>query len=503
MNNTFANALRAEMNYKTTENGAVAMKSTNSKLYDLFSFGGAYRQRSESDCVLLFKEAYQENPVYALKCLFYLRDIRGGQGERRFFRTCLRWLADYDRKAVLRNLDQIAEYGRWDDLYTFVDTSCEHEALYAFGKQLAIDYKSNGAVSLAGKWAASENTSSAKTKRYGRLTARAMGLTARQYRVVLSTLRERIRVLERLMSANRWDEIEFDKIPSRAGLIYKNAFARRDIIKAKYEEFAKNENTTVNAGALYPYDVVKKVINLMGSDNWYGRSKYVAMDNTDRLMINKYWDNLTDYFHGMSLNALVVCDTSGSMTMGANGVAPIDVAVSLALYAAERNKGPFANSYISFSRDARFVETRGVDFCDKVDRIVRANLCENTNLQSVFDLVLNTAIQNTISQSDMPESIVIISDMEIDEAEGYFAHQQNYQTFMDKMRTKWHKFHYKMPSLIFWNVNARNNTVLDIGPDVTTVSGCSPVIFEMIMTGKKGTDLMYEKLNSTRYAPIK
>ena len=256
MNNTFANALHSEMNYKTTENGAIAKKSTNSKLYDLFSFGAAYRTRSDSDCVLLFKEAYMENPTYALKCLFYIRDIRGGQGERRFFRTCLKWLATFDKNAVLRNIDNIAEYGRWDDLYALVDTPCEKEALYAFGKQLALDYKSKGAVSLAGKWAASENASSAKTKAFGRKTAHAMGLTSRQYRVVLSSLRERIRVLERLMSANRWNEIEFDKIPSRAGLIYKNAFARRDMIKAKYETFARDEKTTVNAGALYPYDVV-------------------------------------------------------------------------------------------------------------------------------------------------------------------------------------------------------------------------------------------------------
>lgn len=502
MNNTFANAMKAQNNYKFTENGAVAMKSTNSKLYDLFSFGAAYRSRSESDCMLLFKEAYLENPVYALKCLFYIRDIRGGQGERRFFRTCLKWLADYDKKAVLRNLDQISEFGRWDDLYALVGTSCEEEALYAFGKQLALDYKSKGAVSLAGKWAASENASSAKTKALGRKTAHAMGLTARQYRVVLSALRSRINVLERLMSAGRWTEIEFDKIPSRAGIIYKNAFARRDLIKAKYEAFAKDKNTTVNAGALYPYDVVRKAIEVMGSEGW--SHKYVSTSDTNRLMVNKYWDNLTDYFHGMSLNALVVCDTSGSMTSsyGNNGsVTPIDVAVSLALYAAERAKGPFANTYISFSRQARLIETKGVDFCDKVDRIVRANLCENTNLQSVFDLVLTTALSARLPQSEMPESLVIISDMEVDSFQGYGSHI-NYGTFMDKIRAKWANYGYKLPKLVLWNVNARNNTVLDKGPDVSCVSGCSPIIFEMIMSGKSGIDLMYEKLDSARYAAI-
>ena len=431
------------------------------------------------------------------------------QGERRFFRTCLHWLADYDRNAVLRNLDQIAEYGRWDDLYALVGTSCEHEALYALGKQLALDYKTKGAISLAGKWAASENASSAKTKRYGRLTAHTMGLTSRQYRVLLSNLRERIRVLERLMSANRWNEIEFDKIPSRAGLIYKNAFARRDLIKAKYEAFAKDTSTKVNAAALYPYDVVSKAIKLMGSDcGWYGRSNHVALDNTDRLMINKYWENLTDYLAGAPLNAVVVADTSGSMCSGANSVAPIDVAVSLALYAAERMRGPFANHYISFSRKARLIETVGVDFCDKVDRIVKTNLCENTNLQSVFDLVLNTAVRNHLHQADMPETIVIISDMEVDGMQGYSSWNgsargtKGVQTFMDKIRNVWISHGYKLPKLVLWNVNARNSTVLDVGPDVTTVSGCSPVVFEMIMSGKSGMDLMFSKLDSERYKAI-
>ena len=505
MMNTFARALNNQATYKLTENGAVAKNTTGSALYDLFAFGAAYRQRPENDCVLLFKNAYMKNPIYALKCLFYIRDIRGGQGERRFFRTCLKWLANYDKNAVIRNLDQIAEYGRWDDLYTLVDTDCEGEALYAFGKQLALDYKSKGAVSLAGKWAASENASSATTKRYGRLTAHAMGLTSRQYRVVLSTLRERIRVLERLMSSNRWNEIEFDKIPSRAGIIYKNAFARRDIIKMRYEQFAKNENTKVNAGALYPYDVVAKAIKLMGSDHYYGwNSSTISTNTVYRLMINTYWENLTDYFHGMSLNALVVCDTSGSMTSKNGSVAPIDVAVSLALYAAERNKGPFANTYISFSRNAHLIKTDGVDFCDKVDRIVRANLCENTNLESVFSLVLSTALAHRIPQNEIPESLVIISDMEVDAMQGRYRQNGGayIQTFMDSIRMRWANYNYKLPKLILWNVNARNNTVLDAGPDVSCVSGCSPVIFEMVMSGKTGYDLMMEKLNSARYKAI-
>ena len=188
-NNSFVDAMKDFTGYndKMTENGANARKSTNVKLYDLFSLGGAYRSRTESECVLLFKEAYQENKEYALKCLFYLRDILEGQGERRFFRVCLKWLASYDKQAVLRNLAAIARegYGRWDDLFVLFDTPCEDAVMKLIEEQLIIDlraYQAKAAVSLLGKWLPSENSSSAKTKRDARRIINALHVTPREYR---------------------------------------------------------------------------------------------------------------------------------------------------------------------------------------------------------------------------------------------------------------------------------------------------------------------------------
>lgn len=501
--NTLLNGMKNATNYTLTENGGVTHKTTRSDLLDMFALGAAMRNRTDADVSLMFHKAFAENPVYALKCLFYIRDVRGGQGERRFFRVVVKDMANQPdtRDAISRNMELIPEFGRWDDLYAFVGTPLETQALDIIKHQLALDLECK-TPSLLGKWLKSENASSKETARLGDITRRHLNMTHREYRKVLSHLRTQINIVEKLMSENRWDEIEFDKIPSKAGLIYKNAFARRDIIKAKYEKFAKDENTKVNAGTLYPYEVVEKAIKVFDS---YNRS----YSDTDRAMVNKYWDNLTDYFNGAELNALAVVDTSGSM----HGT-PINVAISLGLYCAEKCGGPFANHYISFSSHPQLIECEGVDFCDKVRRIYATNLCENTNIEATFDMILNTAIRNNCTQADLPQNILVISDMEFDSAAGGYYNwrtgtrtggmtMSSAETVLEGIAKKWEAHGYKMPHLIFWNVDARQNNIPMIGNGpISYVSGFSPSIFQSIITGKTGYDLMMETLNKERYAQI-
>ena len=489
MSNAFMNGLKSANNFKLTENGGLSHKSTGSGLYDLFSLGGAYRTRSDEDCILLFRQAYAENPVYALKCLFYLRDIRGGQGERRFFRVCLRDLAKTDREAARRNLEYVSEFGRWDDLYIFVGTPLEDEVFQIMKEQLALDVQCK-TPSLLAKWLKSENTSSKESRILANKTREAFGMTHKQYRKTLSILRERINLLERLMSANKWDEIEFDKIPSKAGFVYRNAFARRDIIKAKYEAFAKSEKTKVNAKTLYPYEVVAQA-----------RKCYEARGSVNREMINKYWDALESYIENVQLDALAMVDTSGSMTWsGQASVYPIDVATSLGIICANRAAAPWNGHYISFSSRPQLIAVKGVDFVDTVHRIADADLCQNTNLEAAFNMLLDVAIKNKCSQEDLPKTLIVISDMEIDAARGYMANP--IKTMMENKRTEWATYGYQLPSLIYWNVNARNDNFLDDGPNVSYVSGFSPALFEQIVSGKTGYDLMMDKLDSDRYACI-
>ena len=504
--NKFMTGLKNTDNFTYTENGALTHKSTMSDLYDLFAMGGAYRSRSNEDVIVLFNNALKENEVYALKCLFYLRDARGGQGERRFFRVAMKWLASTYPEIARRNLRHIPEFGRWDDLYLFVDTPLEAEAFAFMREQLNLDVQCK-TPSLLAKWLKSENASSNETRRLAIKTRKHFGITAKQYRKTLSVLRARINVLERLMSEGRWDEIEFDKIPSKAGFKYRNAFARHDIERMRedraiqsYADFAKDTTTKVNAKVLYPYEVVAEANKMFDNLRWGQR---IALDDTNRLMINKYWDNLADYFDGAAFNGLAVVDTSGSMTWSApNGAKPIDVAIALGLYCAEKAKGPFAGHYVSFSSRPQLIRTEGVDFCDKVRRIYNTNLCLNTDIEATFDMLLLTAINTRCAQSELPQNLIVISDMEFDV--GSCQRNMDKTTLMEGIRRKWRNAGYEMPNLIFWNVNARNNNIpMKAEGGITFVSGFSPVLFEQIMKGKTGYDLMMDKLNNKRYEVIK
>lgn len=504
--NKLLNAVKEATNVTRTENGAVTRNTTMSALLDLFGTGAAYRTRSESDCIVLFQKAFDENPIYALKCLFYLRDVRGGQGERRFFRVVTKWLADNKTTVMKRNLKYVPEFGRWDDLYAFIGTALEKDAFDLMGEQFVLDLQCK-TPSLLAKWLKSENTSSAQSRALATKTRKAFGLTPREYRKSLSVLRARINVLERLMSAGQWDKIEFDKIPSKAGLVYRNAFARHDIERMRadknavaYKDFMQDKNTKVNAKALYPYEVVAKATDYSGMSGWdwhYGRNNPI-----ERAAINKYWDNLEDYFNGASLDALCMIDTSGSM-WGSDASAPINVAISIGLYAAERARGPFHGHYISFSSRPQLIETYGSDFVDKVKRIYSTNLCENTNIEAAFDMLLDTAIKSHCRQSDLPKTIIVVSDMQFDRQRSYYGNSN--ATLMENIAYKWQRAGYQMPELVYWNVQARSNNVIPMQAKdgITFVSGFSPVLFEQIMKGKTGYDLMMDKLNSERYECIR
>lgn len=489
--NSFLDNLENENNFTLTENGAVTHKTTKSAVLDMFSLGAAYRNRNDADCILLFKNALEENEALAMKCLFYLRDVRGGQGERRFFRVCFKWLCNNNPEAAKRNLEYLSEYGRWDDLiYATAGTKLEDYALFLIKEQLVLDMESK-TPSLLAKWLPSENASSHKTRKMAIKVRTYLKMTHKEYRKALAELRKRINIVERLMSENRWDEIEFDKIPSKAGLIYKNAFARRDLIAKKYEAFAKDTDTKVNAKVLYPYDVAHRAFNCYDKD----------YNSTDRLMIQKYWDNLADYYKGREENGLAIVDTSGSMSGQ-----PLEVAVSLGAYIAERGHGPFANHFITFSSRPELIKFEGVDITDKFHRARKADWEMNTDLESVFKLLLRIAQKENTRPEDMPTRLYILSDMEFDGCltDDWYSHssQDEVETLLEKIAREWKEAGYELPPVVFWNLNARQNNIPAMGGRFSYVSGFSPVMIEQILSGVDGYDLMLMKLMSERYAVI-
>lgn len=498
MTNNFKNAMRLATNYTDTENGALTHKSTLNDVYDMFAMGAAMRERPDEDIVLMFKNACAEDFYLSLKCLFYIRDIRGGQGERRFFKLCLEWLAEsqyYKKKIAYREdylknfFDEIVTVGRFDDLYAFVGTYAEKDMWKYLNDTIQEDLKllkKDMPVSLCAKWLKSENTSSKESRELGKKTREAFNMTPRQYRITLSRLRKKIKIVETTMSQGDWNDIDFAALPSRAGFKYRNAFMNSEIIGDKYKEFISNKDTKVKAGTLYPYEITEKAF-----DSLY----YSKYNDSERKVLNKYWDNLNDYFNGCSFNGIAVVDTSGSM-FGT----PFNVASSLGIYCAEKNNGPFADCFITFSNKPKFVTiNKNLDIVDKVDVFRKNAEIANTNIEATFDLILNTAIKNNLDPKDMPENLIIISDMEFDQARSYPRIPE--KTLIENIKDKWCMTRYKMPHLIFWNVNARQNNIpmsLEEG-DVSYVSGFSPSIFSSILTGKSGLDLMYEAIDKPRY----
>ena len=485
MNKTLLKESKKATNYTYTENGGLTHKSTLNKCYDLFAFGGASRGKGEEDILDMFYDALREDKLLAMKLLFYIRDVRGGLGERRTFRIILKSLANSHPYLIEKNIDLISFYGRYDDFLVLFDTKCEDKMIDLIAKTLIDDCRTNQPTLLA-KWLPSENASSSDSRRLARKLAKKLSLTNREYRKTLSSIRNKIKIVENLLSEKKYNEIEFDKLPSKAGLKYRDAFLRHEELCTRYVEFIDNKNSKINAKTLYPYDIIRNVWNC---------------ETHERKVLDKYWKNLPDYFDGKPCSILPVIDNSGSMTWNLNGgVIPIDIAVSLGIYCAERNLGDFHNHYISFSRTPKLVEIKGNNIVEKTLSAVKNVLYENTNIEAVFDLILKTLKKSDLSKECLPKHIVIISDMEFDEG----TRCNDSVTLMERIRKEWAKEGYTMPNLVYWNVCSRKNNISDLGADnITYVSGCTPMIFKSIMSGKNGMDLMLDTLNSDRYSSIR
>lgn len=498
------NAMKNDNNYGYTENGAVKHNTTMDKVLDLFALGGAYRNRTDKEVEELFGDAYRQNKELALKCLFYLRDCRGGQGERHFFRVAYKWLVRNDEATACANLKLIPVMGRWQDLidiaYANRGTNFAYDSLAFITEQLSTDETSK-TPSLLGKWMPSENASSKETKAQAKWLINELAYTPKEYRKVLSGLRKKINVLERLMSENRWDEIEFDKIPSAAGMKYKNAFAVKEVTAARYKAFMANKTTKVNAAVLNPVDIVEKILG-----KWYDNARQITQVERDALC--KYWDNLKDYYQGREENAIAIVDTSGSMWGK-----PLYAAVGMGAYVASKSHGPFANHFITFSSDPELVEFEGDDIVDKIQRCARENRWGNsTNVKAAMDLILDSAIKHKLPQSDLPARLYIFSDMEFDRCittdfDDNKWHRpldrSEVSTLFEDIQREWAAYGYEMPQVTFWNLDARQNNIPAIGPKFNYISGFSMGQMESVMSGKTAIDMMLEVLNKERYSVVK
>lgn len=479
--------LKNEANLTHTENGAVTYQSTQSECLDLFATIGALRRESDEKITNRFLRAYAENADLAMKTLFFARDIRGGIGERRVFRTILKWLAHNEPQSVEKNIPYIAEYGRYDDLLALMGTKCEREALAYIKKQLEADCKALEAgesVSLMAKWLPSVNASNDDAIRHAKHIARALGMNDAQYRKTLSALRATISIIENNLREKDYT-FDYAKQPSKAMLKYRKAFLRND--GERYTAFidrVAEGAEQIHAGTLTPYEIITP---------FFKRD----IRAEERKAIDVTWNAQEDFTGGE--NALVVIDGSGSMYGGSDPI-PATVALSLGIYYAERNTGAFHNHFITFSENPRLVEIKGKDIFEKVRYSHQFNEVANTNIQRVFELILETAVKNRVPQKDMPAKIFIISDMEFD-----YCTEDCSLTNFEYAQRLFEEHGYQLPEVMFWNVASRNQQqpvkINDQG--VALVSGCNPRIFSMLKAGILSPyAFMMDVLGSERYAAI-
>jgi hypothetical protein len=480
----FVNAMQKENNWKKTENEADALKSTTNSLLDLFGTIGALRTRSDSDIESAFSKAFTEDQLLAMKMGFYARNIRGGLGERRTSRVIWKWLAKVYPDVMRKNLALVSQFGRWDDLYEFVGTELETDAFAVISKQFAEDclnVSKNKPVSVMAKWLKSTNTSSKESCKLGKLTAKYLSLSEKQYRQILSTLRNQIDVTERKMSANKWAEIKYAGVPSKAMNNYRKAFKKHDQDGfEKYLQSVVKGEAKINSSTLFPYDIMEKV---------FAREYNQVLE--------EQWKALPNYVEGEN-NILIMADVSGSMSM--HGIRPLATSVGLAIYFAERNRGAFANVFMTFSSSPDFVKLKGNTLYEKATNARNANWEMNTDIEKAFVKILDVAVSNKIAQDEMPKSLIIISDMEFDAAT-----RSNRKTYYQHMKELYNSNGYELPKVIFWNVDARQNTFhAEMKDGVQFASGQSQSVFKALLNNSNlgAYELMLSVLNDPVYNEI-
>ena len=493
--------LKQESNKTFTENGAATLKTTQSDCLDLFATVGAIRRESDEEITTRFMRAFAEDKDIAMKLLFFARDIRGGLGERKVFRVSLRWLAKNAPETVRKNLSYIAEYGRFDDLLVLFDTPVEKDMLDFIREQLCKDVEAmdnGGDVSLLGKWLPSVNASNADTIKIAKKIARFLKMDDKTYRKMLSQLRAHIRIIENNLREKDYT-FDYEKQPSKAMFKYRGAFARNDA--ERYNNFLNRVSSgeaKLNASTLAPYELVEPYL----TPHWYnGHHSFMKeITEEERKSLNATWEALPDF--GSEANALAIIDTSGSMYCDAKPL-PAAVALSLGLYFAEHNTGAFKNHFIEFSSNPELIEIKVETVAEKPQYICSFNEIADTNIEAVFDLVLNAAINNKWPQAELPAKLIIISDMEFN------ACVRNAEvTNFKNAKAKFEAAGYELPEVVFWNVASRNRQqpVTKNEQGVALVSGCTPRLFSQVVDGSLAAlppyEFMLDVLGGERYEKI-
>lgn len=445
----------------TTANGAVTHSTSLNYCLDLFFLAGASRNMRESDIILAFDRARAENKNLAYKILFWARDARGGAGEKRFFQIVMEHISkidayDYDQLAIY-----IPEFGYWKDIFKIEKPNKNN--LNWLSTQLEESPNAN----LLAKWFPRKGEWFVAMHKY-------LNITPKEFRKKLVSM---TKVVETQMCANEWSEINYSQVPSVAMNKHRKSFFNRD--GKRYGEYIVDVQAgkqKINASVLFPHQLYQAICN-----------------GDDAAAVEAQWNALPNYMEGSTERILPVCDVSGSM----EGL-PMDVSISLGIYISQRNEGIFKDAFLTFSETPEMNYLKG-NLYQKMLQLKKANWGMSTNLQATFDLILDSAIRESLPESEMPTKLLIISDMEFNEAD------EN-RTNLDVIRAKYFESGYKMPEIVFWNVNGRLGNVPASAKDsgIGLVSGFSPSILKSVLQGEiySPEQLMLDTVDTARYSCI-
>lgn len=457
---TFANAIKQTPVQARTTNGMKAQSNSLNPVVDLFFQIGASRGKNVTS---LFERAYQHDPILATKVALWTRDVRGGAGERQLFRDILVHLESLHPEMLEKVIPHVPIFGRWDDLLVFKTTAFKHKAYTFIGDALR---EGNG---LAAKWMPRKGNIAVEIRNF-------FGMTPKQYRKSLVALTN---VVETLMCAKEFDKIDFSKLPSLASARYQKAFARNTpSTYTAYKEALSKGEAKINASAVYPYDVVKSI------------------KNGDAIVAKAQWEALPDFLG--EANILPMVDVSSSMCCPAGGnpnLRCIDIAVSLGLYISDKNKGAFKDVFLTFSEKTKLEVLTG-DILSKYAQLVRAEWGMSTNLHAAFNAVLEVAVKQQVPHKDMPEYILILSDMQ-------FNHCAKYDdSAIQMIERKYKEAGYEIPKIVFWNLNSSSTVPVSFDQRGTAlVSGFSPAILKAVLSGSEFTPerIMLSAIDIERY----
>lgn len=415
-------------------------------------------------------------------------------GERETFRKLLTYLAYHHPEALVDNLKLIGVYGRYDDWYSLVGTPLENDIWSVMREQFQQDLEHLHAgkpISMLAKWIKTADASSKTTRKLGILTAEKLGYSVYEIKRIVREMRKQINIVERLMVQGKWNKINYSEVLGRAMMIYRQAFVNHD--RKRFTRYIENVSSgieKINATTLFPYDIVEKI--MYGGGGYYFQPEKV--DDTTARVLEAQWNNLPNYVEP-GTNAIVVADVSGSMTGR-----PMASSIGLALYFAERNTGDFHNLFMTFSDKSEIVKVKGYTLREKIYHAGREDWGGSTNLRSAFERILDIAVKHCTPKEDMPKSIIVISDMEIN----YCADRD--WTFYDIIKKRYECFGYEIPNVIFWNVNSRNNVFHadKKKKGVQLCSGQSATIFKQLLAsvGKTPEEMMMDTIQCERYEPI-